>query len=181
MLTRYHITLGASTTAGGTVASASSLLCIDGAAIALEDDTVSCPACHAQGVIKPDGPRISERFNGREVALSGDLCICKCSPPPKLVQIQTRKVQHVDANHLANRIASATIPPATDAHGSAPDSPMPVRLLHPVTREPLRYQRYRLQLAGGVVEGMTDGDGCTRPLHAAERNAVQTSHADDAA
>jgi uncharacterized Zn-binding protein involved in type VI secretion len=101
MLKRYHITLGATTTANGTVTSASSMLSIDGARIALEGDKVSCPACHAEGFIKLDGPRLSERFNNRQVALNDDLCICKCNPPPRLVHTQARKSQMIDAGRDA--------------------------------------------------------------------------------
>lgn len=93
MKKRYQITLGATTTAGGTVTSASSMMSIDGARIALEGDTVSCTACDSEGIIEPDGPRLGTRFNGRQVALSDDLCICRCVPPPRLVHIQTRQAQ----------------------------------------------------------------------------------------
>lgn len=96
MLKRYHITLGATTTADGTVTSASSMLSIDGVRIALEGDKVSCPSCHSEGLIKADGPRLSERFNNRQVALNDDLCICNCNPPPRLVHKQTRKCQAID-------------------------------------------------------------------------------------
>ena len=81
MQKRYHITLGATTTTQGKVISASSAISINGARIALEDDMVYCPACNSEGLIKLDGPRVSESFNQRQVALDGDRCICKCSPP----------------------------------------------------------------------------------------------------
>lgn len=90
---RYHITLAASTSAGGKVTTASSLISISGARIALEGDEVFCPACNAKGVIKLDGPRLNERFNGRQVALSDDLCICNCNPAPKLIADQTLRCQ----------------------------------------------------------------------------------------
>jgi uncharacterized Zn-binding protein involved in type VI secretion len=90
---RYHITLGAGTSAGGKVTTASSLMSINGARIALEGDKVSCPVCNTEGIIRIDGPRLSERFNSRQVALSDDLCICSCNPPPKLVADQAVKCQ----------------------------------------------------------------------------------------
>jgi hypothetical protein len=59
---------------------------------------VSCPTCNSTGVIEPDGPRLGHRFNGRLMALSDDVCRCKCSPPPRLVANQTFSRQIVDAD-----------------------------------------------------------------------------------
>jgi len=107
MIKRYHITLGATTTAGGTVTSASSLISVDGAKIALEGDTVSCTACGSDGVIGPDGPRLNERFNNRQVALNDDLCICKCATPPRLVNSQVCRAQSIDVDWHATQASAA--------------------------------------------------------------------------
>ena len=88
MATRHYITLGARTTAGGTVTSASSLLALNGVKVALEGDQIACPACDATGTIGLDGPRVSARDNGRQYALSDDLCLCQCDPPPRLLSPQ---------------------------------------------------------------------------------------------
>jgi uncharacterized Zn-binding protein involved in type VI secretion len=88
MQKRYLITLGAPTSSGGKVTTATSGRLIAGVPVALEGDRVHCPHCGADGEIKPDGPRLTERWNGREVALQDDLCMCKCSPSPKLVSAQ---------------------------------------------------------------------------------------------
>jgi uncharacterized Zn-binding protein involved in type VI secretion len=93
---RYHITLGASTTAGGKVTSASSHGSINGARIALEGDTVACPACKTTGKIACVAPRIPESWNGKQVALEDDFCICGCAPPPKLKPSQRLKCQVID-------------------------------------------------------------------------------------
>ncbi len=97
MIRRYYITLGARTTAGGTVISASHGDSIDGGAMALEGDKVECPACGSEGVIALDGPRLREMLNGREAALGDDLCLCGCSPPPRLVASQAIACQLLDA------------------------------------------------------------------------------------
>lgn len=52
-------------------------------------DDVWCPACQSMGKITPDQDRLSTKVNGRMPALNDDLCLCKCSPPPKLVHSQT--------------------------------------------------------------------------------------------
>lgn len=108
MIKRYLITLGAGSTAGGTVSSASARMSIDGARVALEGDTVSCTACNSTGVIQPDGPRLGQRFNGRRVALSDDLCVCNCRPSPRLVNTQTTSAQWIDADWHAARAGAGS-------------------------------------------------------------------------
>jgi uncharacterized Zn-binding protein involved in type VI secretion len=92
-ITRYYITAGASTTAGGTVNATSQYHTVDGAALAREGDPVDCAACGTQGRIECVSPRLSDSCGGREYALSDDLCICQCSPPPRLVACQYTKYQ----------------------------------------------------------------------------------------
>ena len=92
-MTRYHVTEGASTTAGGTVLAAGSAITVDGVRCALEGDPLYCPACKSEGKIRCSGPRIPETWNGRQVALSGDLCICGCPSPPTLLPGQARRLQ----------------------------------------------------------------------------------------
>jgi uncharacterized Zn-binding protein involved in type VI secretion len=93
MLRRYHIRLGATTTAGGVVRTASTKYKLNGLPLAVGGDLVDCPACHTQGVIQVVPPRLPERYNGKEYALSDDLCVCKCNPSPKLVADQMVKYQ----------------------------------------------------------------------------------------
>lgn len=90
---RYHITLGASTTAGGKVISASSRSTIDGVSIALEGDLIACKVCKSTGHILCIGPRIPEIWNGKQVALEDDLCICACTPAPRLKPAQGVRYQ----------------------------------------------------------------------------------------
>ena len=90
---RYTITLGAPTSSGGKVISASSDGKIDGVPIALEGDLVACPACKTAGKIMCVGPRIPETWNGKNVALENDLCICRCASAPRLMPTQTLRSQ----------------------------------------------------------------------------------------
>lgn len=101
MLKRYNITLGAPTTAGGKVISACTENTIDGVGVAREGDEVECPKCNSVGIIELDGPRLAEADNGRGLALSDDLCLCKCNPPPRLIAIQDYKFQYVDTDYFA--------------------------------------------------------------------------------
>ncbi|MDO4250240.1 MAG: hypothetical protein Q4C68_01875 [Moraxella sp.] len=64
-------------------------------------DDIWCPACQSMGKIIPDQDRLSTKINGRMPALHDDLCLCKCSPPPKLVHSQTTFKEIIDSNTLA--------------------------------------------------------------------------------
>ena len=156
---RHHITLGASTTADGTVTSASALVSINGVRIALEGDKVDCPTCGSTGVIRCVGPRIPERYNGKQVALENDLCICNCPRPPRLVANQTTKAQFVgdgDTRWVAPKNLEE------GKHGAAYDQRF--QLLDHLTHVPLARQPYRLKHGSTIVEGLTDDDGYTAPI-----------------
>lgn len=87
---RYDIVKGDSTTAGGIVRSADGNDLIGQSEQAYENDPVWCPACKTTGKIVCDGPRISTTApDGRQAALSDDLCVCQCSTPPRLVASQS--------------------------------------------------------------------------------------------
>ena len=88
---RYHIRSGAKTTAGGTVRASITWYKLDGVPLACEGDRVDCPACGTEGLIQCVRPRLPDHLNGKQFALSEDLCICNCNPPPKLIADQTVK------------------------------------------------------------------------------------------
>lgn len=184
MLTRYLITLGAGTTAGGKVTSASTCRSINGAGVACEGDKVACPACSSIGLIALNGPRLSQSDNGKQVALSDDLCICKCPSPPRLVASQDFVMQTIDSIWHAEQ--SAAVAGIAEKLNAEPDDAansggIALLLLNPDTNEPFRHRPYRLELTDKVIEGTTDQHGATRRLTAAEREAVLTWHVGNAA
>lgn len=181
MIKRYYITLGATTTAGGKVTRASSFMSVNGANVALDHDKVWCPQCNSDGVIGLDGPRLSSTYNGNQFALQDDLCICKCSPPPRLVAAQSHSSQTIDADwHAAQAVATAEAAEKLNTADSSATDPycIPILLLDPAKDEPFKNCPYRLELADKVIEGTTDQNGATRPLTAAERASVVTWHVD---
>ncbi|AZE72770.1 Uropathogenic specific protein [Pseudomonas synxantha] len=90
---RYNITTGSTTTAGGKVTSGCERTSFNGELISREGDRVACPACGTEGFIALTGPHLHEEWNGKQAALEGDLCICKCDPPPELIANQSSKCQ----------------------------------------------------------------------------------------
>jgi uncharacterized Zn-binding protein involved in type VI secretion len=88
---RYDIRDGDSTTANGRVHARQRNDMIDGRAAAYEGDAVWCPKCNTMGKILCAGERLTERGpDGRQSALSGDWCLCKCNPCPLLIASQSR-------------------------------------------------------------------------------------------
>lgn len=178
---RYHITLGASTSAGGKVISATSCCSIDGVIVALEGDAIFCPACKSPGKIKIFGPRIPESWNGKQVALQDDLCLCKCASPPRLIANQRHKYQLVGGASAASADAAehAATSARQDTQAAALGEQTPqvmLRLLDDVTQAPIVGQRYRLELPGRVIEGVTDNRGYTLPINAADRAQLLAWH-----
>ncbi|PTQ91435.1 putative Zn-binding protein involved in type VI secretion [Paraburkholderia sp. GV068] len=89
-MSRYDITKGDTTTVGGTVQGGDSTDMLNGREQAYENDPVWCPVCKTVGHIQCQGSRVPTTGpDGREVALSDDLCICACEPSPRLVASQS--------------------------------------------------------------------------------------------
>jgi len=179
MITRYVITLGAPTGAGGKVTSGSQRETINGVPVALAGDSCACPACQSDGVIGLDGPRLSRTVDGREIALSDDLCLCQCNPPPRLIAAQRFMSQTIDSDWYAGQAAAAAAQAEqlnAAGHAARDADSLPLVLIDPDTNEPFRNRPYRLQLRDGLIEGKTDSQGWTRPLSAAERAGVVTWH-----
>nr|WP_088968453.1 PAAR domain-containing protein [Vogesella sp. LIG4] len=163
---RYHITLGALTSVGGRVVSASHMMTIDGRNMALEGDKIACPACQGPGSIICTGPRHMETLNGRHVALEGDLCACACVPLPRLLANQDRRCQQLE-NAMTLRptlpAARALIPAAT----GSPQFDERFKLVDAESGQPLVDLAYAIERESGEIEhGRTDADGCTHLLSA---------------
>jgi uncharacterized Zn-binding protein involved in type VI secretion len=176
---RYHITLGAKTTAGGIVISASSCCSINGVKVAVEGDAIVCPACRSQGVIHIFGPRIPESWNGKQVALQDDLCVCACPSPPRLVASQSLKCQVVGggggAAHAGPAAASAASAVRVLAQAAAlaeQAGQVALRFVDEFTQAPIASKRYRLELPERTIEGLTDADGYTQPIDADDRTRL---------
>ena len=110
---RYHITVGAKTTVNGTVLTGYAYSTINGQAMAREGDEVDCPECDSTGVIVCDGPHLVDLLDGRPAALDGDLCSCKCDPPPRLIANQNLRCQLFD--NVAPRPRATAQPAAPTA------------------------------------------------------------------
>ncbi|MYM41041.1 PAAR domain-containing protein [Duganella qianjiadongensis] len=153
---RHTITLGASTSAGGKVITASSNGSIHGSKIALEGDAIFCPACKSQGKIMCTGPRIAETWNGKKIALEDDLCNCGCLIPPRLLPVQFVRYQTI-----AISATSASAPMDRTSNKAAIFDDRYI-LFDGDTGELLINTEYALRTTDGELEfGTTDANGHT--------------------
>jgi uncharacterized Zn-binding protein involved in type VI secretion len=161
---RYTITLGATTSVGGKVISASASGRINGAAIAVEGDSIFCPACKSPGKIVCIEPRIPELWNGKKVALGDDLCICGCIKPPRLVANQSIRFQSLSSSDATREAAASNVDvPAKTAENCWYDDKF--ILLDEVTGDALVSTEYAIKRANGQIEfGVTDDSGHTHLL-----------------
>lgn len=89
---RYHIVEGDKTTVDGIVqphTGNGAKVTWHGKIKSYIGDKVLCKACNSMGVIQASGSRVSFSAHKLMPALNDDLCICKCNPPPKLINSQT--------------------------------------------------------------------------------------------
>ena len=164
---RHTITLGATTTVGGKVISASSKGRINGVPIALEGDLIFCPACKSSGKILCVEPRIPETWNGKRVALENDFCLCGCANPPRLVPNQSLRYQifRDDSEGSTSARARADAMDGGKAESMFDDKFI---LFDDDTGEALTGTEYAIRRANGRVEfGTTDDKGHTHLLAAA--------------
>lgn len=153
---RYYIRAAAKTTAGGTVRAPNTRFTMNGAPVACEGDPVDSPACGTEGVIKCVMPRLPDSLDGKEVALSDDLCICSCTPPPKLISDQEFDFQWVDtpADELARQDGLAA-----ESSVAAPDYDEQSRLVAP----PIEGLPYFIETPDGRTLSSRAGPGGLLP------------------
>ncbi|MEF9673784.1 PAAR domain-containing protein [Pseudomonas sp. PCH446] len=109
---------------------------IEGQPMSREGDLVSCPVCHSEGVIVCTGPHLIERFEGRQTALEGDLCRCKCNPPPTLIANQWLKSQQFSADQRMPRPQPSRLHPVLPFQAARPAQSTPACSPNPASRCP---------------------------------------------
>lgn len=82
MITRTYLIKGDKADNGAVIVDGSPDTTYHGIPVAREGDPVFCPVCKRPGVVACTGPRWPYSDNGKEMALSGDICLCGCPKPP---------------------------------------------------------------------------------------------------
>ena len=153
---RFNIVQGDPTTAGNgsKVIGAVGMDTNEGRSIAMHGDKVYCGVCKTVGVIVCDGPRSGQTFNGREAALNNDLCLCKCRPPPRLINSMESMSQTMSTEEVVKQGFGDWVGVKHDEQFTLRDQR---------SGKPLARVRYRVKTASGqVVSGITDANGATQ-------------------
>ena len=128
-----------------------------------------CAKCKSTGAITygagvSDRRRMVDLVNGgRLQAVGGDIVLCKCATPPRIIAAYGRRFEIVDDGDAtpSGIPGNATGTPAPQK----PEKPRHVRwffLCDAATGEPLRNRNYLADVAGTKQFGKTDGDGYTK-------------------
>ncbi|RQS70430.1 hypothetical protein DID96_14885 [Burkholderia sp. Bp8963] len=121
-----------------------------------------CTACNQAGFIAPKGPRWPGTGpNGKPWALSGDINVCGCNPPPVFYAERgmTMSFTAEQATELMGRSRSEVHP--SPPIGAEHDEQYVLR--NADTGRPLARMRYRIHAESGqVFSGVTDSTGHTQ-------------------
>jgi len=99
---RSYLKIGDKSSAGGTVVEGIPLMTHHGKELTFVGATVTCPACKSTGHIVAKGPRWPGDLMGKHAALEGDVCSCKCYPPPVMIASQSDMTMSFESHELAS-------------------------------------------------------------------------------
>ncbi|MFK0375590.1 PAAR domain-containing protein [Pandoraea sp. NPDC090278] len=161
---RYYLRRGDKSTADGIVIEGDSSMKIYGVDATFVGAKVFCRTCKSDGRIVAHGPRVSSiDLHGREAALDGDICVCKCPRPPSMLASQSSAYMQMDGGALIPSSGSSV----AEQLRKPIERPEPKQLTHSrrvyawnsSTGEPLANQKF-IAYVGGVQQiGETDGEG----------------------
>jgi hypothetical protein len=112
---------------------------------------VHCPTCKTDGTIAAKGPRWRSSIFGKEQALEGDICLCKCNPPPVMIASQRKGCQEFSASQLAafeTHRAGAGEPPASR---DGDELEQHFEIVDARTEKPIEGMTYKLSNDGRTV------------------------------
>lgn len=118
-----------------------------------------CEACKSVGTIAKAGGSRRMNFMG-EVALDGDLVLCKCPAPQRIVATLAGNAWYEDMGG-GNGTSAAVSPAQSIFAASSPCYDQQIQILNEDTGQPLARVRYRLRGDAGTFEGRTDANGMT--------------------
>lgn len=158
---RYYLKKGDRSSADGVILEGEETCTHYGTALAYLGAKIYCNTCKTEGFIAGKGPRLSDRIMGKESALDGDICICKCDPPPVLIASQDTDCQEVDAEAFTRRLVEEKSSQTDKAVNTSSDRKYSRRVFvwDSVTGEPLKNRRFIADVGGEQQSGRTDADG----------------------
>ncbi|WP_431189332.1 PAAR domain-containing protein [Achromobacter spanius] len=128
--------------------------------LATEGDKIACGSCQSMGSIVCIGPRIPEYYEGRQVALEGDLCACRCPGPPRLIPSQRVRFQNIEGSYATAVGGSFGGIPAFASPASSSKKPMNRRGMSFVERSAAKLRGWpsRIFMPGDLKEMLEASD-----------------------
>jgi len=170
---RYYLKKGDKSSAGGVVLEGEETCTHYGTAMTYHGAKVWCPACKTTGVICNVPPYRPDTIMGKQTALDNDLCICKCSPPPRLIASQNTDSVSFGTDELAAMRGGAD---------GRPTSRQPISDLNVFDERftltdksgtPLPDMYYTVKLPSGELKhGTTDSQGRTARYRTSNANRL---------
>ncbi|WP_071764020.1 PAAR domain-containing protein [Burkholderia ubonensis] len=168
---RYFIRVGDKTTAGGTVLDGVPNNTHDGVPVSYEGARIHCPACNSEGHAQKVPPYWPMSMMGKEALLDGDLCICKCDPPPTLIASQGDRFMSFESQ--SGTVGSGASWSAQSANVMTHDQHF--RIINS-DGTPVEGLRYRLQVDGEQdIVGQTGAAGKTQLARSNSAKTVSLS------
>lgn len=165
---RSYLKLGDKSSVGGTVLEGMQFQTHHGTALTFLGATVECPSCKTTGHIIPKGPRWPNNIMGKEAAFDGDLCACKCTPPPVMKASQNDMYQSFETHELTAMGFSAEGNPLEQITQSTDSFDEQIRVLGsdglPISGVP-----FHIKTEDGIIyKGVTDEEGCSPRIHTSD-------------
>ncbi len=153
MVTRTYLIRGDKANNGATISGGSDSYFWHNVPVAREGDAVYCPVCKRAGTIVCVGPRVPCTDMGKEVALSGDICVCGCQPAP-VFYASRQFTMTIAAAEVGEHIAAplggvAATEQALHSLKTASHDQR-IQLLDEISGQPLPNQRYRITGESGM-------------------------------
>lgn len=155
---RYYLKEGDQSSADGVVLEGEETCTHYGTAMTYLGAKVYCRTCKTVGFIVGKGPRLPDTMMDKEMALDGDICACKCDPPPVMIASQSDSFQDIDSGPLAP-LPEEKGPSQPYETSSVRDYSQRFFVCDSSTGKPLRNRRFIADVEGEQQLGRTDGDG----------------------
>ena len=149
----------------------------DGRHACFEGDPVVCPACKRTGVTKCVAPfRPHTGPDGRQANLDGDLCLCRCPVPPRLVACHHDVAMRFEAREIMDTPA-ATAWMAYAGHTQPLSRYDEFFVVHDAaTGRPVQCFSYGIKTRGGEHHDALYDDGATAKAYAEDAQPMSLTY-----
>lgn len=148
---RALLKMGDKTTAGGVVLEGVDSCRHHGTPITFIGAKIWCPVCNSEGVIGWKGPHQPATMMGKQQALDGDPCLCKCDPSPVCLASQDSAWHEFESHELPTTVYSSSSAPGSNAEsGTEHELEHFFEIVDAATNAPVEGMSYKL-LSDGVL------------------------------